>query len=1156
MTLKNRDTFAVDPTAGDIPNLGVAKVGNPEDQKAWSTLEWELRSFVCEGEYERGLERILDQYLSHLGQDEQPAAWVSGFFGSGKSHLMKVLEYLWRNPVLPSGTTARDLARLTPDIDRHLVELTNAGNRQGGIWSAAGTMSSSAAGSVRLAFLNVIFAAAGLPNQYELARLALFLRQNGMLDQVADSVKAKGKEFDRELRNLYVSPILAQALIDAGASFGTTPAEVSAALRDQYPRVGDISDDEMLDTMDEVLQLQSTTPGKVPLTLVVLDEMQQYINDDNARALDVQHVVEGCSSRFDSQVLVVATGQAALTANSTLQKLQDRFSVTVQLSDTDVETVVRQVVLRKKPDQVDAIKTTLAGVSGEIDQHLGGTRLEAKGADRDTLVADYPLLPTRRRFFERTLRSIDKAGKAGVLRTQLKIVHEAVKSVADEPVGHVIGGDFVFTSEAASMQQSGVLLKEIDETIRGLQDGTPAGLLKSRICALIFLISQLPQDGVNDSGLRATAPWIADLLVEDLAEDGAELRKQVPALLADLVADGRVVKIDEQYLLQTEEGAEWTADYNRRRAAIRADSGRLATLRHSRLLTAVDAEMGGIKIDQGLAKVPRSITREWDDDLPTAEGNAVPVWFRDEWSVTDTTVKNAAATAGPDSPVVFVLLPKVEADAIRDALATHAAAEETVNSRPEPQTDEGRQAKHAMQSRIRDAERTLTTLFDQVVAGARVFQGGGNELTVTTLRATVQQAAEKSLVRQFSKFGVADQDGWGKVVSKVRDGASDALAQVGWSGEVLANPVTKEVLSRVPGGGVKGSEVVKFLKEPPYGWESDAIHGALLVLLANGHVRAELDSKAVAGPKELPPTQIGKATFYKEDEPPTLQERMAVRGALTAAGVKYTEGQEGAAVSGLLQYVTDLAGQAGGAPPLPAAPEAAHVAELQQLAGNALVKKTAEHAADLKADIGRWKELVEARQTRLDQWDRLNRLLAHATGLAGVDGVAQQRDAVETGRQLLDDPDPVAPLVEQVCSMLRAARDEAIARVTEVDERERAALESDDGWQRLTGDQQGELRAAHSLQPFAAADATSHDELLAALDARPLKALNELTLVIPARVQAARRVAAGLLEPEEKRVEVTPPSATLKSHDDVNHYVDSLRDQLKQYIDDDAIVII
>ena len=153
------------------------------------------------------------------------------------------------------------------------------------------------------------------------------MHQEGLYDDVRAAIEANGKEFAHELRNLYVSPVLAQALIDAGASFGENPATVSAALQNQFPLVEDVSNDETLDTFEEVLRLQSDTDGKLPLTLVVLDEMQQYIEDDNAKALQVQDLVEGCSSRFNSQVLVVATGQAALTANPTLQKLIDRFPV-------------------------------------------------------------------------------------------------------------------------------------------------------------------------------------------------------------------------------------------------------------------------------------------------------------------------------------------------------------------------------------------------------------------------------------------------------------------------------------------------------------------------------------------------------------------------------------------------------------------------------------------------------------------------------------------------------------------------------------------------------------------------------------------------------------------------------------------------------------
>ena len=76
MTL-NREVFFSDPTDTTIPNDGVAKVGVPETAEQWEVLRYELQSFVCEGEYERGLDRILSTFLSNLGKPTQPAVWVN-----------------------------------------------------------------------------------------------------------------------------------------------------------------------------------------------------------------------------------------------------------------------------------------------------------------------------------------------------------------------------------------------------------------------------------------------------------------------------------------------------------------------------------------------------------------------------------------------------------------------------------------------------------------------------------------------------------------------------------------------------------------------------------------------------------------------------------------------------------------------------------------------------------------------------------------------------------------------------------------------------------------------------------------------------------------------------------------------------------------------
>lgn len=1156
MTITNREVFAIDPTDGDIPNLGVAKVKNPEDDGDWATLEWELRSFVCEGEYERGLDRILDQFLSHLSQNEQPAAWVSGFFGSGKSHLMRVLEYLWRDYQLPSGASARGLTDLPPEIERHLVELSAAGKRAGGIWSAAGTLGSGASGSVRLAFLAVIFDAAGLPQQYAPARLEVWLKNENLYEGARSAVEAAGKSFEHELRNLYVSPVLAQALIDSGATFGETPSEVSSTLQSQFPMVDDISNNDMLDAFEQVLRLQSTTSGKLPLTLVALDEMQQYINDDNAKALHVQDLVEGCSSRFGSQVVIVATGQAALTANPTLQKLIDRFSVTVALSDTDVKTVVRKVVLRKKPGAVPEIEAALEQVSGEIDRQLGGTRLEAKAADKATLVSDYPLLPTRRRFWEKALRAIDKAGKSGVLRTQLKIVHEAARSVADKPLGHVIGGDFVFQSESASMLQSGVLLKEIDELIRGLEDGTPDGELKSRACALVFLISQLPHEGVGDTGVRATAPMIADLMVEELSTDGARLRKDVPRILGELVEQGRVMKLGDEFRLQTEEGAEWTKEFSQRRASIRDDAARMSQLRNEWLLKSVDDELSGIKLVHGDSATPRKFDRIWGDEEPTVDGTAIPVWIRDEWNVTESKAKDAAAKEGTDSPIVFVLLPKVDADAIRDSLAGYAAALDTVNQRPEPQTDEGRQAKRGMQSRVAEGERRLTSLFGTVISKARVFQGGGTELTTSSLRSGVETAGRNALARQFPKFAAADNPSWGKVIARARDGAADGLAAVGWTGEVPANPVCKEALARVSGAGTKGSDVQRQLGDPPYGWPKDAIDGALLALLAGGNVRAEREGQKIAGPKELPATQIGKATFYKEDEPPALKERLAVKGLLAEAKVPFAANEEGAAISGLLQHLADLAARAGGQAPLPPSPETTHLDGLKSLAGNQQFRAVAQQAEQLRQDIIEWTAKVDQRDQREATWSKLGRLLDHAGALDAASTVREQADAIRTNRLLLADPDPISPLIDQLCSALRGAVNTGVEALSAAASSERSALEQSNEWTQLAPEQQSSaLRIANLVVPDHP-NVSSLDALLAALDAQPLASYQDRIDALPSKAAAARRKIAEIIDPDPPVVSVKAPGATIKSKSDVDTYVSTLRQRLIEHVDAGEIVII
>jgi hypothetical protein len=75
----NRELFIKDPLGWRVANDGVSS-NNVEDL---DTLRYELETFVCQGEYQSGLTKMLQAYLDNLGK-EQKAVWVSGFYGSGK----------------------------------------------------------------------------------------------------------------------------------------------------------------------------------------------------------------------------------------------------------------------------------------------------------------------------------------------------------------------------------------------------------------------------------------------------------------------------------------------------------------------------------------------------------------------------------------------------------------------------------------------------------------------------------------------------------------------------------------------------------------------------------------------------------------------------------------------------------------------------------------------------------------------------------------------------------------------------------------------------------------------------------------------------------------------------------------------------------------
>ena len=219
-----------------------------------------------------------------------------------------------------------------------------------------------------------------------------------------------------------------------------------------------------------------------------------------------------------------------------------------------------------------------------------------------------------------------------------------------------------------------MLLKEINEIIQRQDDGTEEGKLKARLCGMVFLIRKLPREVGADNGVRANAEMLSDLLVTDLADGSKSLRVKIPQLLDEFVDKGTLIKVDNEYSLQTRESSEWEQEFRNRRDKLINDPTRMNNLRGQYLNGAVQEAIGTLKLTHGKCNEPRKLSLYFGSEIPAATLNDITVWVRDGWSTEESSVMADARAAGQDSPVISVFNPRAESDAMRKAIAEETAA--------------------------------------------------------------------------------------------------------------------------------------------------------------------------------------------------------------------------------------------------------------------------------------------------------------------------------------------------------------------------------------------------------------------------------------------------------------------------------------------------
>lgn len=1143
--MKNKEIFNLNPDDNNLVNDGVVEINTAKDDKGLAIIRHELKTFVCEGEYQHGIYRILDTYLKHVDQPKQPAVWVSGFFGSGKSHLVKMLGYLWEDFTFPNGDTAKKLKALPNDVNDLFFELERKQQINGKL-SVSGTLKDFPSADIRYSFLQLFLNALGLPQQYHHFKFVYWAKQEGIYDDLKAMVEAHGKDFQKEYENLFVSSIIAKAILELLPGFAENEAKVKENFKVNFRRIDSINREQFISTIKTEI-LPMFFGKKTPLTLIVLDEVQQFIGSDGDKSIDVQNLAQDICSNFDGKFLLIGTGQNALSETSLLQRLQDRFTVKVSLSDADVETVTRKTVLEKKPTAIAIVDHKLDASLGEISRNLSGTDFGYVTSDKALLVADYPILPSTRKFWKKILQVIDTAGTSGQLRSQLRIVDESIKKIADKELGFIVPADLIFEQKQSQLLQNALLLNETNNLIVGRKSEGGERALEGRILSVVFLIDQLPKD-TSGKRLKSDENTIAELLLDNLNEPSDQFRNKIRELIAKLTDEKILMPVGDEFKLQTKVGQEWEQEYTVQAQKIGGSGDDLIqNLRREKLVNFFKDKSRTINITQGVSKQSREFDM-WDKATKPVTDHKLNLWIRDGWYENEKNVLDEIRATGNDSPLAFVFVKKLRDLELKSEIIKYLAAGFTLDAMGLPSSPEAEQAKKSMETRKGLAKVAIDELIERICLDASVLLAGGNLIQKGNIRENMEEALYSIADRQFPEFkSKADYANWGQALNKAIATNPDALNAIGYNGDVVAHPVAAEILRFIGNATKQGREIRNVFMKSPYGWSQDAIDTILIMLKNTQHISCDESSLIVA--------KINGATFKKEVHILSAKDKIAIKGLFQKAGINCPSNQEPFPFSTTyLERLKALAEYVSGDAPKPVPINITFLKEIENKQGNERLIEILEQQANLKSCFEDWQAKSKLVDLRMPQWDLLSALSAYAPDQPEFDILKQEIQAIKDDRLLFQEPDLIKPRLDEMVDKLKNKLTELKTRYIRLYDERMGILQHDEYFSQLTPEQKHRILAKNQLLVKPDNKSLDAAALLTQLQKVSLDAWETKIAALPGQFQAAREEAIALLAPQANSFSV--PRATINNQQDIENYVAALKSELESLLRNSSSIIL
>jgi len=804
----------------------------------------EVEEYVFTNDAAKGVAPLLEEYTNYTNAN---GVWISGFFGSGKSHLLKMLAHLLgdvegqafpRADVSDSFLGKTDDAMLIASLKK--AAAIPAKSLLFNIDQKATLIAKDQTDALLKVFVKVFDESRGyFGNDGAVARFEEDLDKRGQYDAFKAAFAehagidwAQGRE----------QTALEGHNIDK--AFADVNGETNPGIIAQYQRSYAVSIEDFATAVKSWIDKQD--PG-FRLNFFV-DEVGQFIADDTKLMLNLQTIAESLNTKCKGQSWVFVTSQEDMDKvvgdltreqGNDFSKIQARFSTKVKLTSQDVEEVISKRLLEKNDAggaELRAIHARESANFKTIFDFVDGAKTYRNFVDEGRFINTYPFVTYQIPMFQAAIEGMSDhnmfEGKNSSVgeRSMLGVVQEVAKRIGAEQVGYLATFDQMFAGISAALKsaaQSAILQAEKHLP----EPGSDITLLANRLLKALFLVKYVDT-------FKATPRNLTVLVYDRFGLDLNALGKQVQEALNLLETQSYVQRNGNVYEYLTNEEQEIEKEIKSIDLDSSEVSGKLFKYLSSDIL-----KTSKLKYAKNGQDFPFGY--KLDDIVQGKQGELSVHFITPETNYTDTEI--LAQSMGKDELRVFLGRDRRLLADLRLLLKTEKYTKQRTTSGALPSTLAILQAKQVLNA---EREKELIERLRRAVGKAQLVINAAEITSVSQDAVTrVSDGFQELVNRTYTNLSLLG----GKVYPEQQVAAvvqnDEGLFTAG-SLSALNSPGTEMeswVISQTNlGEQITVKKIVDRFESKPYGWDLGSIEVVLGWLVGNGKIALTIDANPVA----------------------------------------------------------------------------------------------------------------------------------------------------------------------------------------------------------------------------------------------------------------------------------------------------------------------